>query len=57
MNKEVKNTQTPEEKPKEEVGKSVITPKKRYFLPEAGKSVEADSFEEAIQTKTEKEEK
>lgn len=55
MNKEVKNTQTPEEKPKEEVGKSVITPKKRYFLPEAGKSVEADSLEEATQTKTKEE--
>lgn len=55
MNKEVKNTQTPEEKPKEEVGKSVITQKKRYFLPEAGKSVEADSLEEATQTKTKEE--
>lgn len=47
MNKDVKQTQTTEEKPKEEIGKSVITPKKRYFYPEAGRSVEADSKEEA----------
>lgn len=46
MSKDVNNTQT-EELSKREVAKEVITPKKRYFFPEEGKSVEAETQEEA----------
>ena len=44
---------TTEELPKEEVAKKVVTPNKHYFFPEKGKSVQAESLEEA-QKKVEK---
>ena len=48
MNKVSKNTPVnADETPKVEVAKSVVTPKKRYFYPEAGKTVEATSKDEA----------
>lgn len=47
--------QSTEEKPKREVAQDVITPKKRYFYPEAGRSVEADSRDEADKLVTKKE--
>lgn len=42
-----------EEQPREEVAKAVTTPKRRYFLPTEGISVDADSTEDAVrQAKT-----
>lgn len=37
-----------EQKPKVEIAKEVVTPKRKYFMPEQGKVVEADSIEEAV---------
>jgi hypothetical protein len=47
---------TPEEEPREEIAKKVITKKRQYFMPGKGKSVEAASIEEAINKVTEKDE-
>lgn len=41
------NSKSADEQPKEEVAKRVISSKRRYFVPEHGISVEADSPEEA----------
>jgi hypothetical protein len=41
-------TPTSDEHPKNDIAKRVITPKRRYFMPEAGVSVEAESTEDAI---------
>lgn len=42
-----KDEPTPDELPKREIAKRVITPKRRYFVPEYGRSVEAESLDEA----------
>ena len=38
-----------DEKKKREIPQEVITPKRKYFMPETGKVVEAESLEQAIQ--------
>lgn len=38
-----------DEKKKKDVPQEVITPKRKYFMPETGKVVEAESLEQAIQ--------
>ena len=43
-----------DEKPKQEIAKEVITPKRKYFLPESGEVKEADSIEEATKKKGDK---
>ena len=40
-------TPTVEEQPKQTVAKAVVTPKRRYFFPYAGVSVEANTLDEA----------
>lgn len=41
-------TPTPDEQPKKKVAKKVVTPKRRYFVPEHGVSVKATSHEDAV---------
>lgn len=43
------DSKTNEELPKKELAQKVITPKRRYFFPEHGKSVEADDYADAVQ--------
>nr|DAM37564.1 MAG TPA: hypothetical protein [Caudoviricetes sp.]DAP75785.1 MAG TPA: hypothetical protein [Caudoviricetes sp.] len=38
-----------DEKKKKDIPQEVITPKRKYFMPESGKVVEAESLEQAIQ--------
>lgn len=38
-----------EEKKKRDIPQEVITPKRKYFMPETGTVVEAESLEQAIQ--------
>nr|DAT57992.1 MAG TPA: hypothetical protein [Caudoviricetes sp.] len=38
-----------DEKKKRDIPQEVITPKRKYFMPESGKVVEAESLEQAIQ--------
>jgi hypothetical protein len=45
-------TTTPDETPKQQIAKKVITPKRKYFLPEAGVEVEATSLENAVNAVT-----
>ena len=37
-----------DEKKKKDIPQEVITPKKKYFMPESGKVVEAESLEQAV---------
>lgn len=37
-----------DEKKKRDIPQEVITPKRKYFMPETGKVVEAESLEQAI---------
>ena len=37
-----------DEKKKKDIPQEVITPKRKYFMPESGKVVEAESLEKAI---------
>lgn len=37
-----------EEKKKKDIPQEVITPKRKYFMPESGTVVEAESLEQAI---------
>jgi hypothetical protein len=41
-----------DEEPKDKIAKKVITPKRRYFVPEYGVSVLAESAEEAAEKAT-----
>lgn len=41
------DTKSQDESPKEAIAKKVVTKKRRYFFPRHGKSVEANSIEEA----------
>lgn len=38
-----------DEKKKKDISQEVITPKRKYFMPETGEVVEAESLEQAIQ--------
>lgn len=38
-----------DEKKKKDIPQEVITPKRKYFMPETGTVVEAESLEQAIQ--------
>ena len=42
-----------DEKKKKDIPQEVITPKRKYFMPESGKVVEAESLEQAINQKEE----
>lgn len=42
------NNTTPDETPKRQIAKKVLTAKRRYFVPEHGMSVEADSPAAAV---------
>lgn len=49
------DSKSAEEKPKNEVAKRVVTPKRKYFFPEEGVTVEAeDSVEAATKLKKSK---
>lgn len=41
-------TESIEEQPKAAIAQKVITPKRKYFLPQTGIEVEAESLEDAI---------
>jgi hypothetical protein len=53
------STATTDEKPKRSIAKRVVTPKRKYFVPEHGVTVEAndvtDAVEQAKKLKQEKE--
>ena len=46
-----------DEKKKKDIPQEVITPKRKYFMPETGKVVEAESLEQAINQKDNQEDK
>jgi hypothetical protein len=43
-----RNTKSSDEQPRREVGKAVVSPKRKYYFPDYGKVVEATSQEEAV---------
>lgn len=45
-----------DEKKKKDISQEVITPKRKYFMPETGEVVEAESLEQAIEDKNEQKE-
>lgn len=45
-----------DEKKKKDISQEVITPKRKYFMPETGEVVEAESLEQAIEEKNEQKE-
>lgn len=45
-----------DEKKKKDIPQEVITPKRKYFMPESGKVVEAESLEKAISQEEDKNE-
>lgn len=45
-----------DEKKKRDVPQEVITPKRKYFMPETGKVVEAESLEQAVNQEEDKNE-
>lgn len=45
-----------DEKKKKDISEEVITPKRKYFMPETGEVVEAESLEQAIEDKNEQKE-
>jgi hypothetical protein len=45
-----------DEKKKKDISQEIITPKRKYFMPETGEVVEAESLEEAIEDKNEQKE-
>lgn len=45
-------TITPDEQPKKETAKKVVTPKRKYFFPDHSVEVEADSQDEAVKLAT-----
>ena len=45
-----------DEKKKRDIPQEVITPKRKYFMPETGKVVEAESLEQAINQEEDKNE-
>lgn len=46
-----------DEKKKKDVSQEVITPKRKYFIPETGKVVEAESLEQAVNQEDKNEQK
>lgn len=46
-----------DEKKKKDVPQEVITPKRKYFMPETGKVVEAESLEQAVNQEDKNEQK
>ena len=46
-----------DEKKKKDVPQEVITPKRKYFIPETGKVVEAESLEQAVNQEDKNEQK
>jgi hypothetical protein len=40
---------SPDEQPKSKIARQVTTPKRRYFVPAFGVSVEADSAQDAVE--------
>lgn len=47
---------TADEKPRKEIAKQVITPKRKYFLPSTGATIEGETLEDAV-AKTKKQPK
>jgi hypothetical protein len=45
-----------DEKKKKDISQEIITPKRKYFMPETGEVVEAESLEQAIEDKNEQKE-
>lgn len=45
-----------DEKKKKDISQDLITPKRKYFMPETGEVVEAESLEQAIEDKNEQKE-
>lgn len=45
-----------DEKKKKDIPQEVITPKRKYFMPESGKVVEAESLEQAVNQEEDKNE-
>lgn len=45
-----------DEKKKKDISQELITPKRKYFMPETGEVVEAESLEQAIEEKNEQKE-
>lgn len=45
-----------DEKKKKDISQELITPKRKYFIPETGEVVEAESLEQAIEGKREQKE-
>ena len=45
-----------DEKKKKDISQERITPKRKYFMPETGEVVEAESLEQAIEDKNEQKE-
>nr|DAX56439.1 MAG TPA: hypothetical protein [Caudoviricetes sp.] len=45
-----------DEKKKKDISQELITPKRKYFMPETGEVVEAESLEQAIEDKNEQKE-
>jgi hypothetical protein len=48
-----KTQPTTEEQPKKQIANKVITPKRKYFVPSTGRTVEAESLADAV-TESEK---
>ena len=46
-----------DEKKKKDVPQEVVTPKRKYFMPETGKVVEAESLEQAVNQEDKNEQK
>lgn len=46
-----------DEKKKKDIPQEVITPKRKYFMPETGKVVEAESLEQAVNQEDKNEQK
>lgn len=45
-----------DEKKKKDISQEIITHKRKYFMPETGEVVEAESLEQAIEDKNEQKE-
>lgn len=45
-----------DEKKKKDISQELISPKRKYFMPETGEVVEAESLEQAIEDKNEQKE-